>query len=100
MVNAIAEVDLSMRRYPFDKQSLQAVFEIAGFHDNEVKFVTTPAPGEQDWSDIKLAQWRIMDVGYSSGQTATTTPEIGRLHPRSRFRSTSNAGRSSSSGWS
>lgn len=35
-VNATAKTDLNLRRYPFDKQRLEAVFEVLGFDSKEV----------------------------------------------------------------
>ena len=35
-INAVVETDFSMRLYPFDSQSLEAVFELIGFNRNEV----------------------------------------------------------------
>ena len=35
-VDAAAKVDLNLQRYPFDRQRLEAVFEVLGFNSNEV----------------------------------------------------------------
>lgn len=55
-INAIAESHLSMRRYPFDSQSLEAVFRVPGFSAEEIVF----EPGETLLDpSIRLSQWAI-----------------------------------------
>lgn len=55
-INAIAECHLSMRRYPFDTQVLDADFSMPGFTSDEVVFVageSTLAP------ELSLSQWSM-----------------------------------------
>ena len=35
-ISAVAKTEFNLRRYPFDKQRLEAVFEVLGFDDSEV----------------------------------------------------------------
>lgn len=75
MINAIAEVDLNMRRYPFDSQSLEIVFEIIGFNDNEVKFAVEPTEMDQLWKDVKVSQWTIKNIVASTGRLNTPSTD-------------------------
>jgi len=75
MVDAIAEVDLNMRRYPFDTHTIKAVFEIVGFNNNEVRFVVEPVSTRQAWKNVKLSQWHIKGVESATGQSLTPSAE-------------------------
>jgi hypothetical protein len=64
-VNAVAEARLDLRRYPFDRQRLEAVFEVLGADNTEV---VLRAEGSTEGSpDRKLhtPQWTLTDVGIS-----------------------------------
>ena len=56
MINASAKTNLSMRRYPFDTQHLQAVFEIPGFLRDEVAIMADHATAS---SDLSIDQWHL-----------------------------------------
>ena len=60
-INAAAATQLSMRRYPFDSQRLQAVFEIPGFRSN---WANCPAPGclkeDRGWDVCALAPGTVL----------------------------------------
>lgn len=58
-VNAIVETDFSMRRYPFDSQRLEAVFELIGF--NRDKVVLEAGPGAAD-REISVSQWNLRGI--------------------------------------
>jgi Neurotransmitter-gated ion-channel ligand binding domain/Neurotransmitter-gated ion-channel transmembrane region len=58
-INAVAETDFNMRRYPFDKQRLEAVFELVGFDTGEV--VLEAGPGEKD-RPIHVSQWDLSGI--------------------------------------
>jgi len=64
-VNATAETNLDLRRYPFDRQRLDALFEILGFDETEVVFETEspafPASASLDPS-VRMPQWEISQV--------------------------------------
>ena len=61
-IDAIAETSLSMRRFPFDKQTLKAVFRIPGFSIDEVVFV---GEGAEFDSQMESPQWNLEGVGIS-----------------------------------
>ena len=58
-VNAIAESHLSMRRYPFDNQTLKAVFTTPGIRTDEVTFESETAACA---SGMQVSQWNIEGV--------------------------------------
>jgi hypothetical protein len=58
-INAVAETDFNMRRYPFDSQRLEAVFELIGFNKGEV--VLEAGPGAADRS-INVSQWNLREI--------------------------------------
>jgi len=63
-VNATARSALNLRRYPFDSQRLEAVFEILGFDDSEVVI----QQGEMTVNDtrIQIPQWDLLDISSST----------------------------------
>lgn len=58
-INAIAECHFSMRRYPFDSQSLNAVFRVPGFGGDEVLFEAGQATIDPS---MKVSQWDIPSI--------------------------------------
>ena len=64
-LDAAAEADLSLRRYPFDRQRLDAIFEVLGFDESEV--VLQPESETRSPSDdlIRLPQWRLEGIRTS-----------------------------------
>ena len=66
-VNARAEVDLDLRAYPFDRQRLEAIFEVLGFDESEVVFESPAArdgPGSVD--TVRVPQWRLVRVSSTT----------------------------------
>jgi len=65
-VDAAGEADLSLRRYPFDAQRLDAIFEVLGFDQSEV--VLLPEPDAPSLSDegIRLPQWVFEGIHTST----------------------------------
>lgn len=61
-INAVAETDFNMRRYPFDSQGLEAVFELIGFNKDEV--VLEAGPGTAD-RPIRVSQWDLRGIETS-----------------------------------
>ena len=72
-ISAIAEVELNMRRFPFDAHRLEVVFEVLGFGNNELKLVVEPG-----FEDTLLAptaavpQWDITRSGVSTLDRSTS----------------------------
>jgi hypothetical protein len=67
-VNAAAETTLDLRRYPFDRQRVEAVFALLGFDETEVELrleAATSGASSDRHSSFDLPQWRIADVRTS-----------------------------------
>ncbi|MBW2270979.1 MAG: hypothetical protein JRH16_20675 [Deltaproteobacteria bacterium] len=67
MVNAAAKTDLALRRYPFDRQRLEAIFEVLGFDEREVvlrpiEAGESPAPE----AALRMPQWRLTGIAATS----------------------------------
>ena len=62
-ITGAAEVDLDLRRFPFDEQRLEAVFEVLAFDQREIRLevesgFANPFPA----GDVRVPQWRV--TGY------------------------------------
>ncbi len=67
-VNAAAETDLDLRAYPFDRQRLEAVFEVLGFDESEVVLQSAAAGDASAPSGaaaVQVPQWNLERVGTS-----------------------------------
>ncbi len=62
-VNAVARTALNLRRYPFDRQRLEAVFEVFGFGSNEVSLRLGDGAVSADLAAINVPQWDITSMG-------------------------------------
>lgn len=65
MINAIAEVKLSMRRLPFDSQKLEAVFSIFDFENSKVALRTSSDTLNNLDKEISIDQWHLKDIKFS-----------------------------------
>ncbi len=81
-VNAIAKLQLDLRRIPFDSQRLDAVFEVFGFDTSEVRIEALPISNKDLGSQVNLPQWtvtgldlstRSIDASYAGEQNAKST---------------------------
>ena len=64
-LNATAEMDLDMSRFPFDGHRLEAVFEVLGFDKKEVVLrVDSDATGSLA-HEVRVPQWTIKGVSLS-----------------------------------
>jgi hypothetical protein len=82
-VNAVAEVDLYLRRCPFDSQRLEAVFEVLGFDTSEVLFEAEPVPPLTDSQKNRTPQWILKNLNYSILER--TVPHAGSQGTSSSF---------------
>lgn len=82
-INAAAEADLDLRRYPFDRHRLDATFEVLGTDDTEVVLRADPnAPGPSD-HEVRTPQWRLAEVSTSTRKLSG--PHAGRTGVASTF---------------
>jgi hypothetical protein len=69
-IDAVAEADLDLRRYPFDRQRLDAIFEVLGFGDDEVVLQAEPdeagGAGEDADRSVRIPQWKLDGVSTSN----------------------------------
>ena len=63
-VNAIAESEVDMTRFPFDKHRLQAVFQVLNFNKDEVQLAFEPFNASSRPS-ARLPQWLIRSISAS-----------------------------------
>ena len=85
-VNAVAKIDLDLRRYPFDEQRLDAVFHVLGFERDEIVLTQDSdfeSEAMKDRQSIRMPQWSLLEVESSIG--TRRTPLIGRGAKTSTF---------------
>jgi len=82
-VSAIAEADFNMRRYPFDVQHLQAVFQVLGYDSREVEFEVQPESDDSSWKYVQVSQWRLR--GMRSSADEQIAPFAGKQGASSTF---------------
>jgi len=61
-VNATAETELDMRRFPFDGHRLKAVFEVLGFDRDEIRLQVDSDKVNDSSDEISVPQWNITAV--------------------------------------
>jgi len=64
-INAVAETEFNMVRYPFDKQRLQAVFQVLGYDKDEVMLQIENASSDFHSYANQVPQWDIKDMSVS-----------------------------------
>lgn len=82
-LNAIAESDFEMRRYPFDSQRLDAVFEMFGFDSNEIVFEVDPKHVDSPWKKLRISQWQLDSIRSSTAERIA--PYAGKRGTSSTF---------------
>jgi hypothetical protein len=83
-INAAAEVDLDLRWFPFDSHRLEAVFEVLGFHRDEILLQAESASeGPVLSSAVRIPQWAI--TGSSRSIRDRSTSDAGRRSASSAF---------------
>ncbi len=61
-VNAQARAQFDMTWFPFDRQRLDAVFEVLGFGADEIAFRVDPVAGGSSASSIRVPQWQVRGI--------------------------------------
>jgi hypothetical protein len=82
--NAVVEMPMNLRRFPFDRQHFEAVFQVLGFGPDRVRLV--PDPGATGSADrpAHIAQWVLHGVRVSVRENRVTYAD-GRSHPASQL---------------
>lgn len=65
MINAVAEAEFDMRRFPFDSQTLEAVFEVLGFDREEVLLEVDAEASRLPVGELRTSQWTISGASVS-----------------------------------
>jgi hypothetical protein len=61
-IHAVAEMPMELRRFPFDRQGFDAVFEVLGVGQNRVVLVPDPSTSGGAEEGVKIAQWDLLDL--------------------------------------
>ncbi|MGR9106287.1 MAG: hypothetical protein ACU843_05075 [Gammaproteobacteria bacterium] len=69
-VNAVAEAHLDLGRHPFDRQRLEAIFEVLGFNSSEVVLEALPTPVFDTSRDFRVPGWKLTNLTTSSREIA------------------------------
>ncbi len=78
-INAVAEADLDLRRYPFDQQRLEAVFEVLGVDTTEVLLEAVEHVGSPEELRLRTPQWTLTGLRAFTRERAVR----GSAEPRS-----------------
>lgn len=60
--HAVARKELQLRRYPFDRQRLEAVFQVLGFDRSQVLLVGNANSATADTAGIRVPQWHLRSI--------------------------------------
>ncbi len=61
-IHAVAEMPMALRRFPFDHQDFDAVFEVLGFARDRVLLVPDPTTTGRVAGGVNIAQWDVQDL--------------------------------------
>ena len=64
--NAVAEMPMKLRRFPFDRQHFEAVFEVLGFGRDRVVLVADPRTTGRAERGVSIAQWDLNGIRAST----------------------------------
>jgi len=82
-VNAVARVNLDLRRYPFDRQRLEIIFEALGLDAGEVVLEVEPERTSPAGGELPVPQWTVDRVTTSIREHVS--PYAGQLGRSSAF---------------
>lgn len=68
-MNAVAEAEFNMTRYPFDQQRLEAIFEVLGFKEHDVQLKIESDSVSTTYGAVKIPQWHVIDAAASVRET-------------------------------
>lgn len=82
-LNAAAESAFDMKRFPFDRHRLEAIFAVLGFDKDEVLLQVEPDTASSLASEVQVPQWAI--TGVSASIRESLAPYAGRSGVSSAF---------------
>jgi len=65
-LNASGKADLELRRYPFDRQRLTAIFEVLGFDASEVVMQAESGARGSSSEQVRIPQWVLTNISAST----------------------------------
>ena len=80
---AVAKVNLNMRRFPFDRQRMELIFRVFGFDAGEVALKTEPISASSDGILTSVPQWTLK--GVEASIRSMNTPNVGGKGVASAF---------------
>ena len=66
-LNAVAEMPVELRRFPFDRERFELIFEVLGFDQDEVVLVVDSSTTGTPAKGISLSEWQLEGMHGSSG---------------------------------
>lgn len=67
-LHAVARKELELRRYPFDQQNLEAIFQILGLNRSQVVLAGDANPSTADIARIRVPEWHLQSVSGDFGE--------------------------------
>lgn len=71
-INAVAEMPMELRRFPFDRQHFEAIFEVLGLDADRVVLVADPDTTGSVDRGVSIAQWALHDVRIATREEVST----------------------------
>ena len=65
-IHAVAEMPMALRRFPFDRQGFEAVFEVLGYGMDRVVLVPDPSTSGGMDHGVNVAQWELRGLHLAS----------------------------------
>jgi len=65
-INTVAEVPMTLRRFPFDNQGFEAIFEVLGFDKSEVVLEADSDTTGTAEHRVGISQWRLLGIDSST----------------------------------
>ena len=81
-MNALAEMPIQLRRFPFDRERFDLVFEVLGFDKDRVVLEHDPANTGAPEQGISISQWQMKGL-FASDRDVDRQYESGRREKRS-----------------
>ena len=73
-MNATIEIPMELRRFPFDRERFEIVFEVLGFNNDEVLLEPDPQTTGSEQHGVSISEWTLEGV---SGSTREYDPVYG-----------------------
>lgn len=71
-LDAVAKGNFNMRRFPFDRQRLEAVFQVLGFDESEVVLQADSGKSHSAEYDLRIPQWSLTGVDQTTRRHVPT----------------------------